>query len=664
MPERSSRIAVAIVLAALFVVGPLVRGQEDDLPTPQAAQVLGGTVMKLLDLVEPAGGTEAPVRTVTTRVRLVKAEGLPKELAGKSAEVAYQWPDKLRVSAEVGSDVYAVGRDGQEIWVYTPAKHFGVIGSPDVPMFAATPGKVDDSKLPAFHVPASRLEIAMALMMVQSDLAGSEKVAGADCRILRLTAVPRAARLLNLPAGGEVRMWVRDGDGLPARVAYSDERGVGVVAEFEQTKVEAAWPAERWKLNAAPGDHIEHVARAHLTRFLSVAMETVRQKVPTLGPATGQRQLVATCGKGRLENIDGTRVLFLAGSPEEMGTQHGTLLKNEIRDVCNHILYGVGVGSSFGKGRWFFREIESAQARLMPFMSERYLREMDAIADAAGMDRQEGRLANFFPELFHCSGFSLFGDATVGGRMYHGRVLDYLKGVGLEQNAVVTVYRPDEGNAWVNIGYAGFIGSVTAMNEKHVSIGEMGGKGQGNWDGKPMAELVREVMEKAGTLDEAVEIMRKGPRTCEYYYVISDGRTKCAVGIRATPSEFEVVKPGEAQPRLPHAIKDAVVLSAGDRYENLVARVKEHYGQIDDESARHLMDRPVAMNSCIHAVLFAPETLDFWVANADSQNPAPACRYTHYNLGELLKSETVEAAPAAHTSSGRGPMGGWLKSFP
>ncbi|NTU89040.1 MAG: hypothetical protein HGA54_03905 [Actinobacteria bacterium] len=83
------------------------------------------------------------------------------------------------------------------------------------------------------------------------------------------------------------------------------------------------------------------------------------------------------------------------------------------------------------------------------------------------------RLANLFPELFHCSGFAIFGKATVDGHLYHGRILDYLRGMGLEQNAVVMVFRPDRGNAWVNVGYAGFIGSVTAMNEKGIAIGEV-----------------------------------------------------------------------------------------------------------------------------------------------------------------------------------------------
>jgi len=229
--------------------------------------------------------------------------------------------------------------------------------------------------------------------------------------------------------------------------------------------------------------------------------------------------------------------------------------------------------------------------------------------------------------------------------MYHGRILDYLRGMGLEQNAVVMVMQPDEGNAWVNVSYAGFVGSVTAMNAKHLAIGEMGGRGEGNWDGKPMAQLVREVMERADTLDQAVEIMRKGPRTCEYYYVISDAKTKRAVGIAATPTKFETIWPGQSHPLLPHGIEDAVLMSAGDRYEELARRVQAGYGKFDAASARDLMKRPVCMTSNIHAALFEPESLDFWVANADAYSPAAHARYTHYNLAELLQPEKKPASP-------------------
>ena len=299
------------------------------------------------------------------------------------------------------------------------------------------------------------------------------------------------------------------------------------------------------------------VARSHLMRFMDVLVKKLTEKdLPVLGEATGVRQVVAREGAGRLEKVDGTQVLVLKGTPEEMGHQHGVLMKQGIHDLVDRIVYGVGVGSSFEKGRWFFDEVAEAQRRTGPHVNPRHLREMDAMADATGLEHIEMRLANFFPELFHCSGFAVFGKATEGGKMYHGRILDYLRGMGLEQNAVVIVMQPEVGNAWVNIGYAGFVGSVTAMNAKHVAIGEMGGRGEGNWDGKPMAQLVREVMEQADTLDQAVEIMRKSPRTCEYYYVISDSKTKQAVGIAATPDKFDVIRPGQSHPQLPHAIEE------------------------------------------------------------------------------------------------------------
>ena len=77
-------------------------------------------------------------------------------------------------------------------------------------------------------------------------------------------------------------------------------------------------------------------------------------------------------------------------------------------------------------------------------------------------------------------------------------------------------------------------------------------------------------------------------------------------------------------------------MSADDRYQKLVERVKQNYGRIDAAGACDLMRRPVAMNSNIHSVLFAPDTLEFWVANADSKNVASETRFTHYNLKELL----------------------------
>jgi hypothetical protein len=625
-----SSILTCILILSL---APLAAAQEAP-PTPR--QIFAQAINIWANLIEGREATAS--HTLTAQLKLVKSEGLPKEVGGLSIDLAFQAPDRLRVSGSTSKFNVVVGRDGQILWVHEPQMKFAVLGKSGVPLFSAEPDRLDATTLPAFKLPMSRMKIAMLSLTLDIQQGPSEKINGDVCDVLTIGLQPEAAALVGV-SGGQAKLWLRQSDHFPMRVTYADGGKADVQVDVIDPKMSEPWDEEKWKLHSNKGDDVQTVAVAHLVRFLDVGPKILTEKAEPLGPATGQRQIVATEGKGRLEMIDGTRVLFLRGSPQEMGRQQGKLLIKEVHQICDRILYGVGVGSSFAKGKWFFSEIEHAEARLEPFMDKRYLAEMDAVADAAGMDRQEARLANFFPELFHCSGFSIFGKATKDGHMYHGRVLDYLKGVGLEQNAVVMVYQPDYGNAWVNLGYAGFIGSVTAMNEKGISIGEMGGGGYGAWDGKPMAELMREVMEKANTLEDAVRIMRDSPRTCHYYYVVSDGKTREAVGIAATPGEFLVVHPGQSVPQLPHAFEDAVLLSAGNRYEELCNRVKSNYGAFDAESARELMSRPVCMTSNIQSVLFEPDTLDFWVANADSKNVASATRFTHYNLRELLKSQ-------------------------
>ena len=211
----------------------------------------------------------------------------------------------------------------------------------------------------------------------------------------------------------------------------------------------------------------------------------------------------------------------------------------------------------------------------------------------------------------------------------------------------VVVAEPEGSIPFVYVTYAGFIGSVTGMNAKKISIGEMGGGGQGHWDGVPMALLVRMALEEADDLDEAVAVFRDHPRTCQYFYVVADGKTGRGVGMEASWNNFAVIKMGEPEPRLPYPIKDGVLLSAGTRYEELARRVQAGHGTFDAESARRLMDRPVAMKSNLHSVLFETATGRMWVANASkSGDPAATQPYQAFQLPELRSHKADSSAPA------------------
>jgi len=346
-------------------------------------------------------------------------------------------------------------------------------------------------------------------------------------------------------------------------------------------------------------------------------------------------------GKGYLEKIDGLLVLHVRGTPYEMGFQHGKLLADHVEKLVRSMVYdkggrevvlpGVGTKQRIKDLVW---TIFKAQK---PFYKKRFLAEMKGLADGARLPERDVFIANHIPELFHCSGFALMGKATRDGELYHGRVLDYDTDSHLQDHAVVIVAEPEGRNAFANVTFAGFIGSVTGLNEKHIAVGEMGGGGQLFWAGEPMSFLVRRVLEEADDLDEAVNVFRLSPRTCEYYYVVSDGERRDAAGLAATWQDFTVVKPGGFHPLLPEPVPDCVLMSAGDRYRELVRRVKKDYGKFDAEKGIRLMDAPVAMKSNLQDALMRPRTGDFWVAYAAPDGSSAWNRnYVHLNLFDLL----------------------------
>ena len=385
-----------------------------------------------------------------------------------------------------------------------------------------------------------------------------------------------------------------------------------------------------------------HATLAAMTDF---ACEYALQRIsPALVP-----QLFAG-----LPRQQGQVVVRLAGTPEEMGRQHGRQLRAEARYTMERVLFGVGLIDTVRTGEWFPAKLERVWQAQQKHIPERFVREIDAMAEAAGLPKEWARRANVFPELFHCSGMALRGKATLGGALYHGRVLDYMTQAGLQNVACVMVFQPKDHNAWGSVGYAGFCGTVTAMNANGLAMGEMGGRGEGCIDGIPMALMMREIVERFDTAADALAWMRSVPRTCEYFYVLSDAKTGQVAGVASLAAklakergvdDLQVIGPGQPHPLLPRTFEDVVLMSADRRYATLADRVQNSYGKIDMQIAWDLMRWPVAMNSNLHTALFAPETLDLWVAQAGPRGePAYTQPVAKFNLKSLLETP-VPAQP-------------------
>ena len=146
-PLPSMKICNRFILLVLtaFLSVALVRAEAA--PARTAVELFAEAVQKLAAVIEPAA--DAPAQTLRARLELTRSEGLPKEFKNQGATLAFQAPDRLSLSATIKDRKLALGRDGQELWMYVAEKHWGIVGKPGEPRFLSAPEKKDKTKLGA-----------------------------------------------------------------------------------------------------------------------------------------------------------------------------------------------------------------------------------------------------------------------------------------------------------------------------------------------------------------------------------------------------------------------------------------------------------------------------------------------------------------------------------
>jgi len=533
-------------------------------------------------------------------------------------------------------------RDTDAVWLVVPSKKVAFVGKGPLPadseLDPATLFKRATSAWPQVHGFMGILQAADsgAVALLLHQFVGFERIT--------VPARPKAVAFRTKKGvGGGILTAEATADGkMIERIGW--HRGnVSASAKITLTR-DAVLPTQK-----LDGLKIVEVPRAELERVVGRALARAagilyyNHSAPK--PASRDRYE----GKGRLIVKRGCRSLLLNGTPREVGFQHGRLLAQEVRRTCDSLLHVAGLLYSVEKGEWFPDTIRRAYKQLEPHIPAEYLEEMRGLAEGSGVPLETVQLANVFPALFHGSGFAVFGKASAGGKLYHGRVLDYMTELALQGEAAIIVVRKPNSIPFVSVGYAGLIGCVSGMNAGHVAVTHMGGHGEGQWDGVPMPILVRMALERAGALDDARKVFREAKHTGESYYAISDGSGPAAFGVAATPDSVTFFEPGQAHAKFPTPVADAVILSAGSRYTELVKRISTFHGRIDSTVAREIMKRPVAMKSNLHNVLFMPEALDFYVANAKRRDPACDQTYARYSLTELL-AKLAEPPPVIETA--------------
>lgn len=387
-----------------------------------------------------------------------------------------------------------------------------------------------------------------------------------------------------------------------------------------------------------------------------------------LRPGRGPHQAVDPHAKGYVEEIEGTTVLHLKGTPYEMGYQRGALVRDKILLSAEKFdVLLARAKEEVGLPRWAaYAILDVVYALCAPHIPERYKRELEGLADGAGVDLQmlrRGQVVSVVTER-GCSAFAVFGKATADGKLYHGRNFDWITSAGLQETAVLACYEPEGYAPFVSAGYAGFIGVLTGMNMEGISVSQIGAiTKDARLRGIPLALLLRRILEEATNLEETTQIITKARRTVGYNYVVADGDARKARAYETTANHCAIFTDNDPAETVEYAIPiDDAVFRADEamdptvralqkcarapglpygsnsydhRYKGIATRVKEHYGNIDSAIALEIV-KATAMNGNLHAALYNTTDREIWVAHARGTEPASKQRFVHYDLKQLF----------------------------
>ena len=305
---------------------------------------------------------------------------------------------------------------------------------------------------------------------------------------------------------------------------------------------------------------VAHVAVGQATKLTPPA---ISPPPLTLSETDGVRH----AGRG-WSTIRGVRIAHLAGSPEEIGTEHTTLLRDRMianedvmwsgfRDV---VPFGPARALMFDAGRYRYRHVDEG-------FPDARRREVAAEAQAFAPDPFASHMPTYprmvflhalydialsfeHSPLLGCTAFGLGPDATSDGHALFARAFDFEAADVFDRDKAVFVVREDGKIPFASVAWPGLVGVVTGMNAEGVAVAVNGGRArEPSTTGMPVAFSLRETLESAHDTNEAVAILSKQSVMVSHLVFVGDAKGHFVVVERA-PGVPAYVREGKDPARI------------------------------------------------------------------------------------------------------------------
>ena len=255
-----------------------------------------------------------------------------------------------------------------------------------------------------------------------------------------------------------------------------------------------------------------------------------------------------TADGARLKYFGNTPIMFLKGTPEEIGRQHAELAGESLKPVA--AMPKTAVEKLGAKQQWPF--IALAAGALLSKAPKDQVTELDTIIKTAGLSPADLKVGNGLIELRRmggCSAFVVMPNKSDNGKLLFGRNFDFPSFDVLDKYHCVFVVKPKGKHAFVSIGYPGLVGVISGINEHGLAVATLDvyragdGSPYFNIQGAPLAMTYRRVLEECKTVEEAQKVLESAPRTTYMNLVVCDAKT--ARTFELTPKQVGAREPEE-----------------------------------------------------------------------------------------------------------------------
>jgi hypothetical protein len=347
----------------------------------------------------------------------------------------------------------------------------------------------------------------------------------------------------------------------------------------------------------------------------------------------------------------GVTVVYLTGTPYEIGLAHGKLCKNEIMDANQYCWDAYDKLKNTPDGKWL-----PLSRSLEGYIPEEYIAEMKGIADGSGIEYDKILFLNTLVTISEHSKCFAFSFRQTESNIITVRQIDISNKIPLWKKMILYIIKPQKGYGFAALLNPGWVSGETGMNEKGITVSENNIHiQQTQWDVMPIDQLSRKLLQYSKSIDDVGRILRKQKSYPAKLIFTSNKKTasifefanKEIASINMKSGYLAMANHACMIPSKNITSPSTKRLDFGNQF------LKENVEDMDIEKAIELVRtsriswrwNPVVHNR--QSIIFSPATLDFWIAIPPESDYIPASYgpYVGFNLMQELNGQGHEPNP-------------------